>query len=41
MKHGHGKFTWKNNDVYEGNFINNSIEGMGKIIFHDRKTYEG
>lgn len=41
MKHGNGKFTWKNGDVYEGNFINNSIEGRGKITFHDRKTYEG
>ena len=41
MKHGNGKFTWKNGDVYEGRFINNSIEGIGKIIFNDRKTYDG
>lgn len=27
QKNGHGKFTWKNGSYYEGNFINNIIEG--------------
>jgi len=29
-KHGHGKFMWADRSTYEGQFIENNIEGSGK-----------
>jgi hypothetical protein len=29
-KHGHGKFTWADGSTYEGQFVDNNIDGDGK-----------
>ena len=31
IKHGHGKQTWSNGTIYEGNWENNVISGVGKL----------
>jgi|688.fasta_scaffold03123_35 hypothetical protein len=31
IKHGHGKQTWSNGTVYEGNWENNVISGVGRL----------
>ena len=32
IKHGRGKFTWPNGDVYEGEFVNGTRNGYGITI---------
>jgi hypothetical protein len=49
QKHGHGKLTtinpqYKEPQVFEGEFVNNTIQGKGKYTYHKsskRKEYEG
>ena len=30
VKQGEGTFTWADGNCYEGNFVNNNIDGEGK-----------
>lgn len=39
FKHGKGKFTWADGSTYDGNFNKNLMEGFGKIVWPDHKTY--
>ncbi len=32
MKHGNGKFTFKNGDIYVGDFENDLMEGEGELF---------
>lgn len=42
MKHGIGRLTYKGiNDIYEGEFINNHINGKGKYYWANQEIYEG
>jgi len=36
-----GKYIWKNEDVYEGHFMDNKKRGKGKIMRHNGDTYDG
>jgi len=40
-KHGKGKLTYVNGDVYEGNWKNNKRNGEGTIVFQNKTTYTG
>ena len=33
MKHGKGKFQWSDGSKYDGEFIDNNIEGAGVYIW--------
>ena len=40
--HGKGKMYYKNNTIkYEGEYVNNKMEGNGKYIFENDNYYEG
>ena len=42
MKHGHGKLTDKNGDVYEGDFKDDQMHGQGTFIAADGSMmYQG
>ena len=41
MKHGRGKLTYSNGDLYEGQFANNLYEGFGIYYFRNNDRYEG
>jgi hypothetical protein len=41
LSSGFGKYIWKNEDVYEGNFVENKKCGKGKIVRHNGDVYEG
>jgi len=41
IMHGQGKFTWSNEDAYDGNWVNNQRNGYGKMIYADGSIYEG
>jgi hypothetical protein len=41
MRHGQGKLQFKGNVVYEGSFVDNSIEGYGTILYSNGTRYEG
>ena len=30
--HGQGKFTWANGDIYEGQFADNQMHGLGEWV---------
>lgn len=38
---GKGKYTWSNKNVYEGNFVQDKMNGFGKLIFANGDVYEG
>lgn len=40
-RHGKGKFTWKNGDVYEGDWKYNNCTGKGRLIWNNGDIYEG
>ena len=41
-KHGErGLFMWADNSMYEGQFRDNNIEGLGRYTWADGRTYEG
>jgi len=41
-RHGSGKFTWKNGDVYDGKFEEDKRLGRGKMTFKETgDVYEG
>ena len=40
--HGKGKMYYKNKNIkYEGEYVNNKMEGNGKYIFENDNYYEG
>lgn len=39
--HGSGKYVWKDESVYEGDFIQGRKEGQGKFTFPNANYYEG
>ena len=40
-KEGKGKFEWNDGSIYEGEFHNDKIEGMGDLTIPDKGTYHG
>ena len=38
---GKGKYTWSNQNVYEGNFLQDKMSGNGKLVFANGDVYEG
>lgn len=38
---GKGKYTWANQNVYEGTFLNDKMTGNGKLVFANGDVYEG
>jgi hypothetical protein len=41
LRHGKGKCTWANGDVYEGGWVDDKKHGKGKYTWADGKVYEG
>lgn len=40
-RHGEGKFTWKNGDIYNGFFKENNLDGYGVFTWNDGRSYKG
>jgi hypothetical protein len=38
---GKGKYTWKNGDIYEGDFKCNQMHGIGKIVHASGNVWAG
>ena len=38
---GKGKYTWSNQNVYEGTFVSDKMWGNGKLVFANGDVYEG
>ncbi len=38
---GRGKYTWANQNVYEGTFLQDKMSGNGKLVFANGDVYEG
>lgn len=38
-KSGLGKYTWKDESSYEGEWLDNKITGKGKYIWSDGRRY--
>lgn len=36
---GKGKYTWTNKNVYEGTFVQDRMNGFGKLIFANGDAY--
>ena len=41
MKHGYGKHSMTNGEVYLGNFEDNLIKGKGLLFYENGDIYEG
>ena len=41
MKHGYGIYTWPDNSVFQGDWVENVITGFGKYQWNDGRVYEG
>ncbi|MEK9727054.1 MAG: hypothetical protein VW397_02980 [Candidatus Margulisiibacteriota bacterium] len=39
--HGYGKYTFKNGDYFEGEWVDHLPNGIGKLTLNDGKTFEG
>ncbi len=39
--HGHGKFTWPDDSVFIGDWLNGKRHGKGKFVRYDGYTHEG
>lgn len=40
-KHGIGRMTYPNGDIYKGAFVKDKMHGMGTMLFHDGRYYKG
>lgn len=40
-KHGKGKYTWANGNVYDGDWKNDKMHGKGKYTWADGNVYDG
>ena len=40
-RHGKGKFTWNSGAYYDGDFVEDVMEGNGLLVFQDKSTYKG
>ena len=40
-RHGKGRLTFANGDVYEGDFAHDQMHGQGRYEYHNRSVYEG
>ena len=40
-KEGFGKYTWADGSVYEGEWLDNRINGSGVYIWKDGRKYYG
>lgn len=40
-KNGHGKFTWADGNIYNGEFRNNVIEGYGEYYWNNSTKTPG
>ncbi len=38
---GKGKYTWANQNVYEGTLLQDKMTGNGKLTFANGDVYEG
>ena len=38
---GRGKYTWANQNVYQGTFLQDKMSGNGKLVFANGDVYEG
>jgi hypothetical protein len=36
---GKGKYTWSNQNVYEGTFLQDKMNGLGKLVFANGDVY--
>jgi hypothetical protein len=36
---GKGKYTWANKNIYEGTFVQDKMNGFGKLIFANGDAY--
>lgn len=41
MKSGKGKYTFKNGDIYEGEWKQNNYHGKGTLLYHDGTYFKG
>ncbi len=41
MKNGLGKITFRNGDIYSGDWLNDTRSGIGKINYSNGDQYEG
>jgi hypothetical protein len=41
QKHGRGKMSYSNGDIYIGEYKNDIIAGQGKMVFRNKDVYEG
>ena len=41
MKNGKGIQIWQDGKIYEGQWYDNQIQGVGRMIFENGDTYEG
>ena len=42
MRNGLGKFFYQDGGMYDGNWVNNKMEGFGKLFYQSGKiAYEG
>ena len=41
MKHGQGKYSWNDGEIYEGSWKEDSMHGEGKMIYANGDVYTG
>ena len=40
MRHGQGKFTFANGDIFQGDWVDHKMHGKGSITISDGRKYE-
>lgn len=41
LRHGKGKYTWNNGDVYDGNWVEGEMTGKGTYVWINGNKYDG